>query len=92
MERTTHRHNRHAHRNDFDLSADLEKIKTALADATYDVRGRAGEIFNESIENVKQKSTDIQGEMETYVTEKPFKSLGIAVLSGFLLGFLFHKK
>ena len=92
MERTAHRH-KHLHRNnDYDLSADLERIKAALADASYDVKGKAGEIFNESLENVKQRSSDLQDNMANYVSEKPLKSLSFALISGLILGFLLHKK
>lgn len=90
MEKTTHK-NRHSHRDEYDLSADLERIKSALMDASSDVKGKATEILNESVENVKQKSEDLQGTVADYVAEKPFKSLGIAILSGIIIGYLLHK-
>lgn len=71
---------------EFDLSGDLAKIRDALADTAKDVKGKASEVFSQSVENVKDKSTDIKENMQTYVAEKPFKSLLLAMLSGVLIG------
>ena len=89
MDRSTHRH-RNA-RNEYDLSADLERIKAALAEASYDVKGRASEILNESMDNVKKTSSDVQNNVADYVAEQPFKSLGLAIVSGIIIGYLLHK-
>ena len=89
MERTTHRHRNN--RNHYDLSADLERIKAALADASYDVKGRANEILNESMDNMKQTSTDLQNNVTDYIAEKPLKSMGLAILSGIVIGYLLRK-
>ena len=71
---------------DFDLSGDLAKIRDALSDTAKDVRGKASEVLSQSVENVKDRSADIKENMETYVAEKPFKALLLAVLSGALIG------
>lgn len=71
---------------DFDLSGDLAKIRDAFSDTAKDVRGKASEVFSQSMENVKDRSTDIKENMETYVAEKPFKSLLLAMLSGAIIG------
>lgn len=89
MDKTTHRH-RHG-RTEYDLYADLERIKAALAEASYDVKGRASEILNESTQHVKQTSSDLQEGVANYVAEKPFKSIGLAILSGIVIGFLLRK-
>lgn len=83
--------NNKAHRSDYDLHADYQNIKTALADATQDVKGRAGEILHHSLKSVKGKSADLKDNVETYITKKPFQSIGIAVATGFILGFLLRK-
>jgi ElaB/YqjD/DUF883 family membrane-anchored ribosome-binding protein len=70
----------------FDLSGDMEKIRDAFADTAKDMRGKATEVFTHSIEDVRDKSADIKGNMEAYITEKPFKSLLLAMLSGICIG------
>jgi ElaB/YqjD/DUF883 family membrane-anchored ribosome-binding protein len=82
---------RNTNRSDFDLYGDLAKIKAALADATYDVKGRASEILADSFEDVKAKSSLIQENVGAYVTERPIKSIGIAALAGLLVGYLLNK-
>jgi len=71
---------------DFDLSGDIAKIRDAFSDTAKDVRGKASEVFSQSMENMKDRSADIKENMETYVAEKPFKSLLLAMLSGVLIG------
>lgn len=81
MYRTTARKHRN---NDYDINEDLARIKDALADAAYDVRGKAGEML-------KDKSNDFQESVTNYASEKPFKTIGIALLAGVVLGFLLKK-
>lgn len=83
--------NKHSHHSEFDLSNDLENIKSALANASWDVRGKAGEVFSQSIGNIKEKSTDIKDEVETYVTKKPFRAIGFALATGLVLGYFLRK-
>jgi len=85
---TKHRHSSHS---DIDLYDDVEKIKAALTDAAYDVRGKAGEIFSDSLNNVKEQSTAIKEGVSDYAATKPFKALGIALLTGITLGFLLRR-
>lgn len=90
MQKTTakHRHNRNG---EFDLYDDIAKIKAALADATYDVKGMASEMLHQSIENAKSRSTAAQDNLSNYIAERPFKTIGIAMLSGLLIGYLLRK-
>ena len=74
------------HQSDFDLYGDMLKIRDAFSDTARDARGKAAEVLTQSYNDVKAKTADIQGLMSDYVTEKPIKSLGIALLSGALLG------
>jgi ElaB/YqjD/DUF883 family membrane-anchored ribosome-binding protein len=82
--------NSHHHRND--LSDDVEKIKAALAQATFDVKGKASDLFSQSIDNIKDHSSKFQENVSEFTTEKPLKSLGIALLTGIVLGYFLHKK
>jgi len=81
----------HAHHSEYDIAADIEKIKQALLEASSDVKGRAGEILKESTKQVKAKSDDIQSELGSYIAEKPFNSISIAVLAGMVIGYLLRK-
>ena len=83
--------NRNTHQSDYDLYDDVEKIKAALADVTRDVKGRAGEVFYHSVDDLKEKTTQIQTDVGQYVAEKPLKSLGIALLTGIVIGYFIHK-
>jgi ElaB/YqjD/DUF883 family membrane-anchored ribosome-binding protein len=71
---------------------DLDKLKAILALTAKDMRGQALDAVTESLTSVKDKSSDIQGTVAHYVGDKPFKALGIAVLSGLLLGFAMRKR
>ena len=76
---------------DYDLHGDLSKIKAALAEATYDAKGRARELFHESIDDMKERSAEVQDTVTDYVAERPLKSIGIAMLIGGIIGYLMHK-
>lgn len=79
---------RHSH---IDLYDDVEKIKAALFDTASDVRGKAGELLNESVESVKERSEEMKENVAEYTGKNPFQSLGIAFLIGAALGFLIRK-
>ncbi|OGT53329.1 MAG: hypothetical protein A3E84_01810 [Gammaproteobacteria bacterium RIFCSPHIGHO2_12_FULL_42_13] len=90
MEKAT-AHRKHSHHNNYDLTADLEKIKNAFSAAAFDVKGKTHEMLNQSVEDLKEKSTQMRDGLSEYTAEKPLKSLGIALLAGFVIGFLVRK-
>ena len=77
---------------DFDLYGDMVKIRDAFSDTARDARGKAAEVLTQSYNDVKAKTADIQGYMSEYVAEKPIKSIGIALLSGALLGAIMMRR
>lgn len=79
------------HTEDFDIYGDIARIKEALADVTHDVKGKANSMLLQSIDDVKEKANNVQENVGDYVTEKPFKSIGIAMLAGVVIGYLLHK-
>ena len=81
---------KHLHSN-YDLEADLEKIKNAFAETASDLKGRTGEFFLNSYEGVKDKSGQLRDNLAEYTAEKPLKSLGIAFAIGLVIGYLIHK-
>jgi ElaB/YqjD/DUF883 family membrane-anchored ribosome-binding protein len=83
---TKHKHT------DYDLYEDLERIKDAFSDTAKDIKGKAGDVLAQSIENAREKSLNIRDNLTDYTKEKPYKALGIAVLTGAIIGFLLHRK
>lgn len=77
---------------DFDLYGDMVKIRDAFSDTARDARGKAAEVLTQSYNDVKAKTADIHDIMTDYVTEKPIKSIGIALLSGALLGAIMMRR
>jgi ElaB/YqjD/DUF883 family membrane-anchored ribosome-binding protein len=88
MYKTTARSKRANHYNVYN---DLAKIKDAFADATYGMRNHAGDVISKSIDDVKEKSTVLQENVSSYVSDKPLKSVGLALLAGIFLGYFIHK-
>lgn len=87
MHRTATRH-KHTHG---DLYGDIARIKDALSDATDGVKERANDMLLQSIENARQSASKANKNVKGYVTRKPYKSVGIALLTGALIGYLLHK-
>lgn len=81
------KHRGHSH----DLYDDVAKIKAALMEATQDAKDQAAEIFSDSINNIKDKTVDVKESIEEYTEHKPFRSLGMALLAGALIGYLIKK-
>jgi len=91
MYKTTTRHSKRNHHHDYDIYDDLAKIKDALAGATTGMRDRAGEMLSDSFDDVRKKSAVIEKNVTSYVSDKPFKSIGVALLAGAFLGYFLHK-
>ena len=82
------KHNGHSHIN---LHGDYEKIKRAIQAAKDDLTGKAEQVFYDSIDGIKEKSNQVKDNVADYAGERPFKSLGLAALTGFIIGYLVHK-
>lgn len=89
MYKTTAKHKRS--NSDYDIYGDLAKIKDALADATFGMKDHAGEVLSQSIDDMRERSAAIQKNMSSYVTDKPMKSVGLALLAGVCLGYFLRK-
>lgn len=76
---------------EYDLFDDVEKIKAAIANAARDVRYKASDIYTDSIDDIKEKTASVESHVAEYVAEKPFKSLGVALLAGIAIGFILRK-
>ena len=78
MTTSKHKH----HHNNYDIYGDIGKIKDAFAETATDVRGRAGEMFTDSVDDLRKKSTLVKDNVASYTAEKPFKTLGLNIISG----------
>lgn len=74
-----------------DLFDDLEQIRESLATITDDVKTKAAEMLARSLGKAKDKSAHMKEEVDEYVSDRPYKAMGIAVLAGLVIGYLLHK-
>jgi ElaB/YqjD/DUF883 family membrane-anchored ribosome-binding protein len=81
----SHRHNNH------DLYNDVQKIKNALFETSQDMREQAAGYLSDSVDQMREKTTAVKDNVANYTADKPFKSLGIALLIGAAIGFLFRR-
>jgi ElaB/YqjD/DUF883 family membrane-anchored ribosome-binding protein len=75
-----------------DLYGDLDHIKESLAALTKDVKSKAAGMFSDSFESAKDKGYEINDEVEDYISERPYQTVGTALLIGLVLGFLLRSK
>jgi ElaB/YqjD/DUF883 family membrane-anchored ribosome-binding protein len=68
------------------LSRNLNNLKEILADTSEDVKERANNLITNVIDTLKDKSDDYHENISDYVVEKPFKSIGFALMAGIILG------
>ena len=87
MRATTRRSARNGH----DLTTNWLKIKNALSDSVVGVKGTAENIITDSVDDIKKTSAKAQNKVVAYTVKKPFKSLGIALLAGVVVGFLLRR-
>ena len=85
-------HKRRSSKHEYDLQADLIRIKDAIMDATRDAKGKAGEMLYDSFEQAKDTSVAAKDNVTEYVAEKPLKSLGLALVTGLLVGYFLNRK
>lgn len=86
-----HHHKARHNHSEFDIYGDLAKIKEAIFDTGYDVKGKAGEMINTTAEDIRDKTVYARDNVANYAAERPFKSLGLALLAGVVVGWLIHK-
>jgi len=88
MHKLTVKNNAHS---EYDLYNDLQNIKAALKEASKDVRGKANELLSESYDELEETSAALKDNAQDYISKKPFKSIGVAAIAGFILGYFTHK-
>ncbi len=80
---------KHSHQSN--ISHELARIKNAFTRATHRARGKANRALIGALDNVKEKSDLLQENVTDYVATKPFKSMGLAMLTGAIIGYFIHK-
>ncbi|HEX4045333.1 MAG TPA: hypothetical protein VHZ76_06690 [Gammaproteobacteria bacterium] len=90
MERTATR-SRNSRHNNHDLHGDLAKVKAALTNAGWDIRGHAEGVLDDYLTEIREKSDAVKENVVAYTTKKPLKTLGIVLLAGLAIGFLLRK-
>ncbi len=56
-----------------------------------ELKGKSNEILRDTLEEFKERGSDIKAIMTEYVQEKPFKALGIALLTGVALALILKR-
>ncbi len=75
-----------------DLYQDLDQIKASIAAITKDVKSKAKEMLSNSYENAKDRTSDVSDDVEEFISERPYQTIGTALLVGVVLGFLLSHK
>lgn len=83
---------KHARSNGHDLASNWVRIKGAVTEAIDNVKDSTGGIIVHSVGDIKKKTAKAQTKVATYTAKKPFKSLGIALLAGAVLGYLLLRR
>ncbi|MFZ2314781.1 MAG: DUF883 C-terminal domain-containing protein [Gammaproteobacteria bacterium] len=74
-----------------DLRDDLRNVKDSIAQTATHARERASDVFEHSLKGAKEKGAELQENVVTYVKENPVKSVGIAMLAGFIAALVMRK-
>jgi ElaB/YqjD/DUF883 family membrane-anchored ribosome-binding protein len=69
-----------------DLYDNLSTIKDALSETKDGIKSRASDLISELLEDLRDQGTEYQDTVEEYVTDKPLKSVGIALAIGVIVG------
>jgi ElaB/YqjD/DUF883 family membrane-anchored ribosome-binding protein len=73
--------------NGLDLQHRLEHIKDSLGNLSENISDKASDVVAHSIKKARRQSRLVG----RYVHNKPYRSLGIAVIAVLALGFIFRK-
>ena len=74
------------------LKSDWLKIKNAFSDTAADAKHKAREMIADSVDGIKEQSTKAKNKVTSYTAKRPFKSLGIALVAGAIIGLLIRRR
>lgn len=67
------------------------RLLNRLINMKEDMASRASKLLTRSVRHAKNKTCDMQENLERYVAKKPYKALGIAVITSLCLGYWLKK-
>lgn len=68
------------------LASDWQKIQNAFVDTAADVTDMAEDVCKLTVDNLKDQTEDIQQRMTDYTVKNPMRMLGIALVTGLVIG------
>lgn len=74
-----------------DLRDDLRHVKDSITQTASHAKERASDVLESSLKGAKEKGAELQENVVTYVKENPVKSVGIAMLAGFIAALVMRK-
>lgn len=75
-----------------DLFNDVQHIKDSLATITNHIKKKTSAKLSDSFDHAKEKAAHLEDDVDTYLSDRPYKSIGAALVVGVLLGFLLHHR
>jgi len=73
------------------LTDRLEDIKESLAELTENIKDKTSDAISHTLKNAKDQTMQMKKKMNRLVTQKPYKSLGVVLLTGIVLGYWMKK-
>ena len=73
------------------LYGDLRRIAHAFTQVAQRARRKAGAALDHTWDTAKERANTAQENVADYVGDKPFKSIGLAVIAGAVFGYFMHK-
>ncbi len=80
------------HKNNVDLYDRLESLKNTLTDITDNVKEKTSSAIEKSMNITKKRATKAVKKVDRFVTKRPYKVLGIAAVTFFVLGYFSHRQ
>lgn len=74
-----------------DIVEDIEKVRDALAQVAHDVKNKAESLVNNSINDAKSKTANLEETARDYMKEHPVKVIAFSVIAGMLISKILRK-
>jgi len=74
------------------MTGDLKRLKSAIESTAKSARKQAKRSIKTSYDQAKDEAYHLQDNVEDFVAHKPGQAIGIALLSGAILGFAMRHK
>lgn len=74
-----------------DLHKDFQNVKDSIGEAATHVKAKTDDLMSEAREKAKEKTTELQKNITTYVRNNPLATIGYSMLAGFLAALILRK-